>query len=236
VTPRQGKPVEIQALWYNALCVMEELAGKFGDKSNQDRYALMAERARQSFNDSFWNEAADCLYDVIDGDRRDASIRPNQIFAVSLPHSMLSAEKAKRVVKAVEKALVTPYGLRSLAPFDPNYRGRYQGDSLSRDGAYHQGTVWAWLMGPFISAYMKVHDGSEEARERAKGLLIKFHEHLSEAGLGQVSEIFDGDAPYTPQGCIAQAWSVGELLRATLEDIYHLKPRTANQSVKAGKL
>jgi predicted glycogen debranching enzyme len=219
VTPRVGKPVEIQSLWYNALRVMEELAGKFGDEANQSRYAEMAERARVSFNELFWNEDADCLYDVVDGDYKDASIRPNQIFAASLKHSMLSQERARRVVEMVERDLLTPYGLRSLSPYDPQYRGRYEGDSLSRDGAYHQGTVWGWLIGPFITAYIKAHEGSEEARERARLWLAAFHSHLSEAGLGQISEIFDGDAPHTPRGCIAQAWSVAELLRAALEDV-----------------
>lgn len=219
VTPRRGKPVEIQALWYNALRVMEKLAGKFGDVGNKSLYAEMAERARVSFNQSFWNEDAGCLYDVVDGDQRDASIRPNQIFATSLKHSMLSQERARRVVEVVERDLLTPCGLRSLSPHDPKYRGRYEGDSLSRDGAYHQGTVWGWLIGPFITAYIKAHEGSEEARERARMWLAAFHSHLSEAGLGQISEIFDGDAPHTPRGCIAQAWSVAELLRAAVEDV-----------------
>jgi predicted glycogen debranching enzyme len=219
VTPRVGKPVEIQSLWYNALRVVEELAGKFGDEASRSRYAEMAERARASFNELFWNEDAGCLYDIVDGDHRDASIRPNQTFAVSLKHSMLSQERAGRVVEIVERDLLTPYGLRSLSPRDPQYRGRYEGDSLSRDGAYHQGTVWGWLMGPFIAAYIKAHEGREEARERARVWLAAFHAHLSEAGLGQISEIFDGDAPHTPRGCIAQAWSVAELLRAALEDV-----------------
>jgi predicted glycogen debranching enzyme len=219
VTPRQGKPVEIQALWYNALKFMEELAAKFSDEPNRSLYEEMAERARASFNKLFWNEEAGYLYDVVEGDVRDASIRPNQIFAVSLPHSMLSRERALGVITKVERELLTPYGLRTLAPNDPRYRGRYEGDSLSRDGSYHQGTVWAWLMGPFITAYTKAHGGSEKARERARLWLAEFTAHLSEAGLGQISEIFDGDAPHAPRGCIAQAWSVAELLRAAIEDV-----------------
>jgi predicted glycogen debranching enzyme len=226
VTPRRGKAVEIQALWYNALRVMEWLAEKFNDETKAERYALMAERARSSFNASFWNEEALCLYDVVDEDRRDASVRPNQIFAVSLQHSMLEAEKARQVVETVERELLTPYGLRSLAPGDSQYRARYEGDALSRDGSYHQGTVWAWLMGPFITAYLKVHDRSEESRARAARWLMKFEEHLSKAGLGQVSEIFDAEPPHTPRGCIAQAWSVAELLRAAVEDIYTPEPST----------
>jgi predicted glycogen debranching enzyme len=219
VTPRQGKPVEIQALWYNALKIMEELAAKFSDETNQTLYREMAERARESFNSLFWNEEAAALFDVVDEDARDASVRPNQIFSVSLHHSMLSRERARLVLKTIEDELLTPYGLRSLSPRDARYRPRYEGDSLSRDGAYHQGTVWAWLMGPFITAYVKTHDKSMEARERACVWLAAFQTHLSEAGLGHISEIFDGDAPHTPNGCIAQAWSVAEVLRALVEDL-----------------
>jgi predicted glycogen debranching enzyme len=150
VTPRQGKPVEIQALWYNALRVMEELAGKFGDDSQCAHYQELADRARDSFPNLFWNEVTGCLYDVVNGDIRDGSIRPDQIFAVSLHHKMLPPPMARSVVQAVEQHLLTPYGLRSLAPGDPQYRGRFEGDPFSRDGAYHQGTVWPWLIGPFI--------------------------------------------------------------------------------------
>jgi predicted glycogen debranching enzyme len=224
VTPRSGKAVEIQALWYNALCVMEQLADKFGDEAGAQRYSRMAARAKQSFNQLFWNEAAGCLYDVVDGEARDPLVRPNQIFAVSLPHTMLAPERAKQVVEVVERELLTPYGLRSLSPRDPQYRGRYEGDPLSRDGAYHQGTVWAWLMGPFITAYLKVNGSSKEGREQAAEWLGAFSGHVREAGLGQVSEIFDGDGPHHPRGCMAQAWSVAELLRAAAEDIYGLKP------------
>ena len=219
VTPRKGKPVEIQALWYNALCVMKALAGRFGDEANGALYEEMAERASASFNKLFWNEEAGCLYDVVDKEMLDASLRPNQIFAVSLPYSMLNGERARRVVEVVERDLLTPYGLRTLSPRDPQYRGRYEGDSLSRDGAYHQGTVWAWLMGPFITAYTKAHEGEREALERASLWLGAFHSHLSEAGLGQISEIFDGDEPHAPKGCVAQAWSVAELLRVAVKDV-----------------
>ncbi|MBI3003179.1 MAG: glycogen debranching protein, partial [candidate division NC10 bacterium] len=214
-----GKPVEIQALWYNALCVMAHLAEVFGDAAGQDRYRKMAARAQQSFTRTFWNEAAGCLYDVVDGEMRDGAIRPNQILAVSLPHTMLPDEQARRVVAVVERNLLTPYGLRSLAPSDPQYRSRYEGDPRSRDSAYHQGPAWAWLMGPFITAYLKVNGRSPAARERAAALLDGFREHLGDAGLGQVSELFDGDAPHRPRGCIAQAWSVAELLRTAVEDV-----------------
>jgi glycogen debranching enzyme len=195
---------------------MEELAQKFVDEARQKLYALMAAKVHASFNQKFWNEAAACLYDVIDGEKTDASMRPNQIFAVSLAHTMLSVERARRVVSAVERELLTPYGLRSLAPDDPHYIGRYEGDGTSRDGAYHQGTVWTWLMGPFITAYLKAYGETANAREKAAAWLAPFQKHLREAGLNQVSEIFDGDAPHTPRGCIAQAWSVAELLRVTI--------------------
>jgi len=228
VTPRRGKPVEIQALWYNALRITEELARTFGDETGQKRYRTMAALAHWSFNRLFWNEPGGCLYDVIDDTVRDASIRPNQIFAVSLPHSMLSPEKAERVVACVQEHLLTPYGLRSLAPADPQYRGRYTGDPLSRDGAYHQGTVWAWLMGPFLTAYVKVNSGTPAARDRASEWLAHLRDHLSDAGLGHISEIFDGDAPHRPVGCIAQAWSVAEVLRVQVEDVRGLRPAARN--------
>jgi predicted glycogen debranching enzyme len=219
VTPRRGKPVEIQALWYNALKFMSELAAGFADEARRRLYEELAEGARATFNDLFWNEDEGSLFDVVDGDARDASVRPNQIFSISLPHSMLSKERALSVLYVVERDLLTPYGLRSLSPRDPGYRPRYEGDSLGRDGAYHQGTVWAWLMGPFITAYVKAHDRSPAATERARAWLSGFHSHLSEAGLGHISEIFDGDAPHTPNGCIAQAWSVAEVLRVLVEDL-----------------
>jgi predicted glycogen debranching enzyme len=224
VTPRTGKAVEIQALWYNALCVMEHLANEFGDEEGEKRYGRMAARVRRSFNQLFWNEAAGCLFDVVDGDARDGSIRPNQILAVSLPHTMLSREKARQVVAVVERDLLTPYGLRSLSPNDSHYYGRYEGGPSERDSAYHQGTVWAWLMGPFITAYLKVNETGKKGREQASRWLDAFNGHLNDAGLGQVSEVFDGDGPHHPGGCIAQAWSVAELLRAAAEDVYGLKP------------
>ncbi len=219
VTPRIGKPVEIQALWFNALSVMEILAGKFNDSANAERFAAMAEKAKESFNQQFWNEAAGCLYDVVDGEMRDGSIRPNQILAVSLHHSMLDQERARQIVAVVERELLTPAGLRSLSPNDSQYIGIYQGDMRSRDGAYHQGTVWGWLIGPFITAYLKANSKSDAAREQAQRWVDGFLPHLREACLGQVSEIFDGNAPHAPRGCAAQAWSVSELLRVAVEEI-----------------
>ena len=222
VTPRIGKPVEIQALWYNALATLRDMAEEFGDADYTLFLRRYAETTRESFNAQFWNETAGCLYDVVNGQDADASIRPNQIFAVSLHHRMLPSEKEHAVVQAVERELLTPLGLRTLSPRDPNYRPRYEGGVRERDSAYHQGTVWPWLMGPFLSAYVKVHHRSHKARLRAEWLLEAFEQHMSEAGLGQISEIADGDAPHTPRGCIAQAWSVAELLRAAVEDVYEI--------------
>ena len=222
VTPRSGKPVEIQALWYNALCIMEDLAVRFEDEERRKQYSSLGSLAKESFNHIFWNNDAACLYDVIDNGLPDGSIRPNQIFAVSLHYSMLSAERARAVVDTVERELLTPVGLRTLSPADARYRGTYQGDQRSRDSAYHQGTVWPWLLGPFVSAYVKVNGGSEQSRSRANELLRGMEKHLTEAGLGQISEIFDGDAPHQPRGCFAQAWSVAEVLRALCDDVYRL--------------
>ena len=224
VTPRRGKPVEIQALWYNALCIMEDLARKFADEPGQKRYRNMATVASWTFNRLFWNENAGCLYDVTNGAPPDPSIRPNQIFAVSLTYSMLSSERGQSVVQKVQEHLLTPHGLRSLAPTDPQYLGRYTGSPVERDGAYHQGTVWPWLIGPFITAYIKVNGGSETARGQATEWLEPLREHLTDGGLGHISEIFDGDAPQLPRGCIAQAWSVAEILRAYVEDVKGIRP------------
>jgi predicted glycogen debranching enzyme len=234
VTPRRGKAVEIQALWYNAVCIMENLASRVGDEAGRRRYNSMAAITKWSFNRLLWNEKGGYLYDVVNGGPPDASIRPNQIFAVSLRHSMLSPERAKQVVDMVQQHLLTPYGVRSLAPGDPQYRGRYRGDGRSRDSAYHQGTVWPWLMGPFVTAYLKVNGRSEPALRQAEQWLAPFKEHLSEAGLGHISEIFDGDAPHRPVGCVAQAWSVAELLRATVEDIYAIHPEKELE-IQSGK-
>jgi predicted glycogen debranching enzyme len=220
VTPRIGKPVEIQALWFNALKTMEELATRFKDVDLAKRYGAAASAAQLAFNRLFWNAGANCLYDVVGGDGPDAAIRPNQIFAISLHHSMLSMERAERVLEVVERELLTPYGLRSLSPRDPQYKGRYEGDPANRDAAYHQGTVWSWLLGPYITAFRKVNGYSDESRLRARDLLKTLEAHLTQAGLGQISEIFDGDEPHRPRGCFAQAWSVGEILRVLCEEVH----------------
>ena len=233
VTPRRGKPVEIQALWYNALCIMEHLAQTLGDESAMERYRSMAAVASWSFNRLFWNENAGCLFDVTNGGPPDAAIRPNQIFAVSLAYSMLSPERAKRVVENVQEHLLTPFGLRSLSSDDAQYQGRYTGGPRERDGAYHQGTVWPWLMGPFITAYLKVNQNSDTARRQAAAWLEPLKSHLQEAGLGQIPEIFEGDPPHRPCGCIAQAWSVAEVLRAYVEDVREFRSLAAHFPIQA---
>ena len=213
-TPRIGKPVEIQALWFNALKIMANYAERFDDAENAGKFAAMAELAKQSFNAVFWNEAENCLFDVVINGMRDSSVRPNQIFAVSLPNAILDgAEKARKVVEKVEAELLTPFGLRSLSPKDKNYRPVYTGNPFERDTAYHQGTVWAWLTGGFVDAYRRVHGKNETTESRVNEILGGFKNHLNEAGCGQISEIFDADAPHNPRGCVAQAWSVAEVLR-----------------------
>jgi predicted glycogen debranching enzyme len=227
VTPRHGKPVEIEALWYNALGVMEDLAQRFLRESERVHYRALADRAQANFSKLFWNSSAGCLYDVVNGDSRDASIRPNQIFAVCLPHKMLTADQSAQVVETVQRHLLTPFGLRSLAPSDPQYQGRYGGDPRSRDGAYHQGTVWPWLIGPFLKAYVEVNGRSPKALQQAASWLSELSSFIENEGVGQLPEVFDGDAPHRPGGCIAQAWSVAELLRTCVEDVYQLAgPKT----------
>ncbi|HEY2115325.1 MAG TPA: amylo-alpha-1,6-glucosidase, partial [Candidatus Angelobacter sp.] len=234
VTPRSGKPVEIQALWYNALRIMEDLAARFGDEELRKKYSNLASLASSTFNRVFWNKDAQCLYDVVNGGPPDGSIRPNQIFAVSLHHSMLSPERARAVVEVIEKELLTPVGLRTLSPADPRYCAKYEGNQFSRDSAYHQGTVWPWLLGPFVSAYVRVNDGTAQSRARAHELLRGIEQHLTQAGLGQISEIFDADPPHHPRGCFAQAWSVAEILRALCEDVYQAGPVNAQPVAAIG--
>lgn len=217
-TPRHGKPVEINALWYNALRIMESLCEKFDEDASA--YRTRAEQVKESFNAKFWDSSNQCLFDVVDGDEPDDHIRPNQIYAVSLPFSLLPEEQEKAVVALVEKELFVGCGLRSLAPDHPDYHGIYCGALAKRDAAYHQGTAWGFLLGGFFSAYMKVNHHSSSAAENAVRMLEPVRKHLSDSGcIGSISEIFDGDAPHNPRGCYAQAWSVGEVLRCYCEDI-----------------
>lgn len=208
VTPRVGKAVEINALWYNALCTMAEFAVALGEPDAEYRQA--AARTAASFA-RFWNAEAGYCYDVIDGPQgNDPTLRPNQILAVSLPHSPLTPAQQRAVVEVCERELLTPYGLRSLAPGDPAFVPHYEGDVRQRDSAYHQGTVWAWLMGPFVSAHLRVYGDPQ----RAEAFLTPLLQHVNGLGLGTIGEIFDAVPPFTPRGCFAQAWSVAEVLRA----------------------
>jgi glycogen debranching enzyme len=205
---------------------MQLIANKFGEKVLAEKYALMADKTGKSFNEKFWNANAGCLFDVLDSSGGDASLRPNQILAVSLDYAVLDKDRSAQVVNVVNRELVTPYGLRTLALNDPKFVGKCFGDRLSRDTAYHNGTIWPWLLGPFITAYLKVNKYSVESREYAKKNLFfpLFSTGINQAGLGTLSEIYDCDSPNTPRGCISQAWSVAEPLRAYIEDILMVKP------------
>jgi predicted glycogen debranching enzyme len=210
ITPRIGKPVEIQALWLNALVI----GARFSE-----RWLTVLEKGRPTFQARFWNDEDGCLYDVVDCNHEagalDPSFRPNQIFAVGgLPSMLLSLDRSRQVVDAVEERLLTPLGLRSLAPNESGYVGHYVGGVAQRDASYHQGAVWPWLMGAFVEAWVRVRGNSSEAKEEAgRRFLMPLVEHLNHAGLGHISEIADGDPPHAPAGCPFQAWSLGELLR-----------------------
>lgn len=220
-TPRHGKPVEINALWYHALCLMEEWATRFGE--NGSHYAALAAHAKESFAKEFWNEKDGCLYDVVDGLEGDATLRPNQIYAVSLPHRMLDADKEKKIVDKVYEKLYAKTGLRSLSPDDKEYHPTYEGCLDKRDHAYHQGTSWGFLLGGFLTAYVHVYGTSKEVIKQADAMLDATREQFYHGCIGSIAEIFDGDEPHTSRGCYAQAWSVGEILRAYTEDILPYK-------------
>ena len=214
VTPRRGKPVEINALWYNALRLMQGWLADAGDAAAGERMQLAAERCFAAFNHRFWNADRGYLFDVVDGEHGDdPACRPNQLFAISLPHPVLAPAFHRPVLETVQRELVTPFGLRSLSPRHPDFKPNYHGDLVTRDAAYHQGTVWSWLIGPYIDAVLRVFpDGHRVARRALEGLIA----HLGENCIGYVSEVFDAEAPFTPGGCVAQAWGVAELLRCLL--------------------
>ncbi len=224
ITPRNGKAVEINALWYNALKIYSLIQEKFGN--NDSELKKLAIKVKASFKKAFWNEKKHCLYDYIkpDGTPED-SFRPNQIYAVYLPFELLDSDEEKQITDAVFAKLYTSYGLRSLAPDDPDYEPYYQGNRVARDTCYHQGTVWSFLIGPFISSYLKVNNNSVEAQLRASIMIEPFIDHMhNEECLGSISEVFDGNMPHKPAGCCAQAWSVAEVLRSYVEDIKGQKP------------
>lgn len=211
VTPRRGKAVEINALWYNALRLLERWLDECGEDSAAVGEA--AAHAYDSFNRRFWCESQQGLFDVVDGEQGDdAACRPNQLLAISLPHPILEQTRWPQVLQTIQDRLLTPFGLRTLAPGSPDYKQHYFGDLRARDAAYHQGTIWAWLIGPFIDAWLRVHP---ERSSECRSILAGFETHLNEACIGTISEIFDAEAPYTPRGCVAQAWSVAEVLRVS---------------------
>ncbi len=211
VTPRRGKAVEINALWYNALRLIEGWVRESMGDAKAVKYNDLAKRAYDSFNQRFWYETGGYLYDVIDGEAgADSALRPNQLFAISLSHPVLEPPRWKSVLDSVQQRLLTPYGLRSLVPGHPDYKSQYYGDLRSRDAAYHQGTVWAWLIGPFIDSWLRVYPDDFAG---ARNLLEGFKAHLGDACLGTISEVFDAERPFLPRGCVAQAWSVAEVLR-----------------------
>ncbi len=222
VTPRAGKCVEINALWYNALKIMDllyELMADDMDKNLKSDYAARVIAIRENFKSEFWNPKKECLYDYTTKDYEDDAVRPNQIFAVSLPFQIFDLEKERKIVKKVYEELYTPYGLRSLSANDKNYIGAYKGDQTKRDMAYHRGTVWPYLLGHFITAYVKVNERSLDSKKQAEKYLDDLFENLYDAGFGSISEIFDGDLPHKARGCISQAWSVAEILRCYCEDV-----------------
>lgn len=229
VTPRTGKAVEVNALWFNALRIMTDLALLACDDAVAHDYAAAAAQVQRSFNDKFWHDAGAHLYDVVDGPSgNDASLRPNQLFAVSLRHPLVTGSRAQAIVDACERELWTPIGMRSLAGHDPNYAGRYVGAPRERDAVYHQGTGWSWLLGAFARAHYRVYADAETALEFLMGIGC----HLHQACVGQVSEISDGDAPFEPRGCIAQAWGVAEILFAW-SDINACESSRENQDRRA---
>jgi predicted glycogen debranching enzyme len=235
VTPRRGKAVEINALWYNALRLLEKWLRDAGREGEAERWRQQAERARESFNRRFWYEQGGYLYDVIDGEHEayDASLRPNQILSFSLDYPILDRSRWQAVLDVVREQLLTPVGLRSLAPGHPDYKQKYYGDLRARDAAYHQGTVWAWLIGPYVDAWLKLHPEEAPAAHR---LLLKFDDHIDDACVGSISEVFDAETPFAARGCVAQAWSVAEVLRclaktANLPSGGNGKPRQAGREL-----
>jgi predicted glycogen debranching enzyme len=215
VTPRVGKPVEINALWYTALRAMEYFSDFLGQQPKTPKYREAADRVHKNFNKQFWNKKDGYLFDVIDDGKPNADIRPNQLYAISLPFPLLSRDRARKVLSVVSQELLTTRGIRSLNSGNSAYRGRYEGGVMQRDGAYHQGTVWSFLLGPYVDALVNVK--GQSGKKEASKIIQQFLGHLNEGCIGSVSEIFDADMPHEPRGCIAQAWGVAEILRVIME-------------------
>jgi glycogen debranching enzyme len=226
ITPRSGRPVELNALWYNAIRIVAQLCERFGDSRHATELDSLAGRAKAAFNRRFWNESESCCYDVIDDHGPDSAIRPNQLLAISLPFPVLDADRHAAVLQRVRSDLLTPFGPRTLVSREHGYQGRYGGNVVSRDRALHQGCVHPWLLGHYITALLRVFGRSEATRTLARQLLGPSLEHLRTIGTGQIPELFDGDAPHRPGGAIAAATSVGEILRVYVEEVLDQAPRT----------
>ena len=227
ITPRGGRTVELNALWYNALCAAAQLCERFGDARRSEELATLAARVKASFNRRFWNEDEHCCYDVVEDHGPDPSVRPNQLLAISLPFAVLGIERHAEVIARCKEELLTPYGLRTLSPKHHSYQGRYAGNVVSRDRAYHQGSVYPWLLGAWIGANLRVSGRGDLARAHAMNWLRPCLDYIRNAGHGQLCELFDGDAPHRAGGAIASALSVGELLRTYVEDILDQQPTPA---------
>jgi len=233
ITPRQGRPVSLNALWYNALCVVAGLCRRVGQPERGEDLAALAARVREAFNGRFWNERESCCFDVVEDHGNDPSVRPNQLLAISLPHAVLDEQRHGAVLARVRRELLTPVGLRTLSPHDHSYQGTYAGPVVARDRAYHQGSVYPWLLGPFITALMRHQGRTQQARSEALSMLEGCFQYLLGPGLGQVCELFDGDAPHRPGGAIASARSVAELLRCYVQDVLEIAPGQGRPSLAA---
>jgi predicted glycogen debranching enzyme len=233
MTPRMGQPVELNALWYNALVTASKLASKLGKAATAQQWEQLAAQVQESFNRRFWNSKSNCCYDVVDGEKADGSIRPNQIFALSLPYSVLAQPRHEAVIQKMISDLLTPMGVRSLAPGDPGFQGRYAGNIVSRDRALHQGSVYPWLLGPLVSAYVKLHGRGEETTATISRWLSPCLRYMASDGMGQICEIFDGESPKDARGALASSLGAGELLRAYAQDVLGIS--TLRRSERSGK-
>jgi predicted glycogen debranching enzyme len=235
ITPRHGRPVELQALWYNALRIGADLAKRFHHPVRAEELYTLANRARFAFNRRFWNEDARCCFDVVTDNGADAAVRPNQLLAISLHYPLLNPERHAAVLTKISEELLTPFGVRTLSPRDRTYQGRYGGSVTARDRAYHQGSVYPWLLGPFVSAFMRVYGRDAKTRQEALAMLRPCLDHLAREGCGQIHELFDGDNPHYPGGLTASARSVAEILRVYVEDILDLAPVDTTRQIDNGR-
>jgi glycogen debranching enzyme len=224
ITPRAGRPSSLNALWYIALCIAADLSRRFGQFDRDAELSVLAVHMKEAFNRRFWNEAEGCLFDVVDDHGNDPSVRPDQILAISLPHAVLDISRHQAVLQKVMGELLTPVGVRTLSPRDPSYQGRYGGSVVARDRAHHQGSAFPWLLGPLVTAYLRINGRGQEARRAALNMLKGCLQYMDDPGMGQICELFDGDASHRPAGAVASARSVAEILRCYVEDVLDLAP------------